>query len=40
MRWDAFLNVPDPDSLAAEFASHAIIFSEPLQVASFLVADL
>jgi len=31
MRWDAFLNVPDPDSLAAEFASHGIIFSEPLQ---------
>jgi len=31
MQWDAFLNVPDPDSLAAEFASHGIIFSEPLQ---------
>ena len=31
MRWDAFLNVPDPDSLAAEFASHGVTFSEPLQ---------
>jgi catechol 2,3-dioxygenase-like lactoylglutathione lyase family enzyme len=30
-RWDAYLNVPDPDALAAEFSSQNIEFSEPLQ---------
>jgi catechol 2,3-dioxygenase-like lactoylglutathione lyase family enzyme len=30
-RWDAYLNVPDPDALAAEFASHGVEFSEPLK---------
>jgi catechol 2,3-dioxygenase-like lactoylglutathione lyase family enzyme len=29
-RWDAYLAVPDPDALAAEFASRAVEFSEPL----------
>lgn len=30
-RWDAYLYVPDPDALAAEFASRDIEFSEPLR---------
>ena len=30
-RWDAYLHVPDPDALAAEFASHGVEFSEPLK---------
>ena len=30
-RWDAYLNVPDPDALAAEFASQGVTFSEPLK---------
>ena len=30
-RWDAYLNVPDPDALAAEFASRGVAFSRPLQ---------
>jgi catechol 2,3-dioxygenase-like lactoylglutathione lyase family enzyme len=30
-RWDAYLNVPDPDALAAEFASRAVEFSVPLK---------
>jgi catechol 2,3-dioxygenase-like lactoylglutathione lyase family enzyme len=30
-RWDAYLSVPDPDALAAEFASRGVIFSEPLK---------
>jgi catechol 2,3-dioxygenase-like lactoylglutathione lyase family enzyme len=30
-RWDAYLAVPDPDALAAEFASRDVEFSEPLQ---------
>jgi catechol 2,3-dioxygenase-like lactoylglutathione lyase family enzyme len=29
-RWDAYVYVPDPDALAAEFASRGITFSEPL----------
>ncbi len=29
-RWDAFVYVPDPDSLAAEFASRNVEFSVPL----------
>jgi hypothetical protein len=30
-RWDAYLQVPDPDALAAEFASRNVEFSEPLK---------
>jgi catechol 2,3-dioxygenase-like lactoylglutathione lyase family enzyme len=29
-RWDAYINAPDPDALAIEFASHGVIFSVPL----------
>jgi catechol 2,3-dioxygenase-like lactoylglutathione lyase family enzyme len=29
-RWDAYLYVPDPDTLAAEFASRQVTFSAPL----------
>ena len=29
-RWDAYLQVPDPDALAAEFASRNVEFFEPL----------
>lgn len=30
-RWDAFVSVPDPDALAAEFASREVEFFEPLK---------
>ena len=30
-RWDAYILVPDPDALAAEFASRNVEFVEPLQ---------
>lgn len=30
-RWDAYVNVPDPDALAAEFASRGVVFSVPLK---------
>jgi catechol 2,3-dioxygenase-like lactoylglutathione lyase family enzyme len=30
-RWDAFVDVPDPDALAAEFASRDVEFFEPLR---------
>ena len=30
-RWDAYLDVPDPDALAAEFSSRRVEFSEPLK---------
>ncbi|HKP36820.1 MAG TPA: VOC family protein [Pyrinomonadaceae bacterium] len=30
-RWDAFVSVPDPDALAAEFTSRNVEFSEPLK---------
>ena len=30
-RWDAYLNVPDPDALAAEFATRNVEFFLPLQ---------
>ena len=30
-RWDAYLAVPDPDALAAEFASRNVEFSKPLE---------
>lgn len=31
VRWDANVYVPDPDALAAEFASRNVEFSEPLK---------
>jgi catechol 2,3-dioxygenase-like lactoylglutathione lyase family enzyme len=31
MRWDAYLLVPDPDALAAEFTDRGAGFSKPLQ---------
>ena len=30
-RWDAYLYVPDPDALAAEFASRDVMFFRPLE---------
>ncbi len=30
-RWDAYLDVPDPDALAAEFSSRNVEFSVPLK---------
>jgi catechol 2,3-dioxygenase-like lactoylglutathione lyase family enzyme len=30
-RWDAYVRVPDPDALAAEFTSRGVTFSESLQ---------
>ena len=30
-RWDAYVDVPDPDALAAEFRSRNVAFSEPLK---------
>ncbi|HYB95436.1 MAG TPA: VOC family protein [Vicinamibacterales bacterium] len=30
-RWDAYLHVPDPDALAAEFASRGIELFQPLR---------
>jgi len=30
-RWDAYLYVPDPDALAAEFISRGVSFSAPLK---------
>ena len=30
-RWDAYVHVPDPDALAAEFASRNIEFYQPLK---------
>ena len=30
-RWDAYLHVPDPDALAAEFLSRSVEFFRPLQ---------
>jgi len=29
--WDAYVHVPDPDALAAEFSSRKVEFSQPLQ---------
>lgn len=29
--WDAYFEVPDPDALAAEFASRGVAFAEPLR---------
>src|SRR5688500_14090662 len=33
-RWDAYINTPDPDALADEFASRGVSFHEPLGVNS------
>jgi catechol 2,3-dioxygenase-like lactoylglutathione lyase family enzyme len=30
-RWDAYVRVPDPDALAAEFTSRGVMFSVPLK---------
>jgi catechol 2,3-dioxygenase-like lactoylglutathione lyase family enzyme len=30
-RWDAYVAVPDPDALAAEFAARKVAFFEPLK---------
>lgn len=30
-RWDAYLHVPDPDALAAEFASRNVAFFQPIK---------
>jgi catechol 2,3-dioxygenase-like lactoylglutathione lyase family enzyme len=30
-RWDAYVDVPDPDALAAEYASRNVEFSKPLK---------
>ena len=30
-RWDAYLDVPEPDALAAEYASRSVEFSAPLE---------
>jgi catechol 2,3-dioxygenase-like lactoylglutathione lyase family enzyme len=30
-RWDAYVHVPDPDALAAEFSSRSVEFTEPLK---------
>lgn len=30
-RWDAYVDVPDPDALSAEFASRGVVFSSPLR---------
>jgi catechol 2,3-dioxygenase-like lactoylglutathione lyase family enzyme len=30
-RWDAYVDVPDPDALAAEFLSRGVEFFEPLK---------
>jgi catechol 2,3-dioxygenase-like lactoylglutathione lyase family enzyme len=30
-RWDAYLHVPDPDALAAEFSSRGVVFLDPLE---------
>jgi catechol 2,3-dioxygenase-like lactoylglutathione lyase family enzyme len=30
-RWDAYVSVPDPDALAAEFSSRGVVLSVPLK---------
>lgn len=30
-RWDAYVNVPDPDALANEYSSRGVQFSKPLK---------
>lgn len=31
MRWDAFIYVGDPDTLAAEFTANGVVFASPLE---------
>jgi catechol 2,3-dioxygenase-like lactoylglutathione lyase family enzyme len=31
MRWDAYVQAPDPDAFATEFEAHGVTFSVPLQ---------
>ncbi len=31
MRWDAYVSVPDPDALAAEFVDRGVTFSVPVK---------
>ena len=44
--WDAYLEVPDPEALAAEFASRGVLFSVPLTdrgddgVRGFVIKDI
>ncbi len=44
--WDAYLDVPDPDALAAEFASRGVVFSVSLTdrgddgVRGFVIKDI
>ena len=44
--WDAYLEIPDPDALAAEFASRGVLFSVPLTdrdddgVRGFVIKDI
>lgn len=43
--WDAYLETPDPDALAAEFASRGVAFSVPLMdsddgLRGFVIKDL
>ena len=44
--WDAYVDVPDPDALAAEFASRGVVFSIPLTdrdgdgVRGFVIRDI
>jgi catechol 2,3-dioxygenase-like lactoylglutathione lyase family enzyme len=44
--WDAYVDVPDPDALAAEFASRGVVFSVPLTdrdgdgVRGFVIKDV
>src|SRR5215467_4980822 len=33
-RWDAYVHVPDPDALAAEFSSRNVEFFKPLEINS------
>jgi catechol 2,3-dioxygenase-like lactoylglutathione lyase family enzyme len=44
--WDAYIDVPDPDALAAEFASRGVAFAVPLAdrrddgVRGFVITDI
>lgn len=34
IKWDAYVSVPDPDALAAEFAASGVAFDTPLGITS------
>jgi catechol 2,3-dioxygenase-like lactoylglutathione lyase family enzyme len=34
LKWDAYVSVPDPDALAAEFADNGLEFHKPLGITS------